>query len=164
MQPTVQKAFNAQIKHELESGYLYLSMSAHFEAANLPGFARWMRLQAQEEMEHAMRLYDHVVERGGRVVLQAIEKPQTEFGTPLSIFEAALAHEKKITGLIQKLYETAGEKKDYAAQLALQWFITEQVEEEQNADAAVEQLKLVGDNPAALFMLDRQMGARSGAD
>ncbi len=164
MQPTVEKAFNTQIRHELDSGYLYLSMSAHFEAANLPGLARWMRLQAQEELAHAMRLYDHVVERGGRVVLQGIEKPQSEFGTPLSIFEAALAHEKKITGLIEKLFETAVTKKDYAAQLALQWFIGEQVEEEQNASAIVEQLRLVGDNPAALLMMDRALGARAGAD
>ncbi|MGD8277149.1 MAG: ferritin [Gemmatimonadota bacterium] len=164
MQPTVEKAFNTQIRHELDSGYLYLSMSAHFEAANLPGFARWMRLQAQEELDHAMRLYDHVVERGGRVVLQGIEKPQSDFGAPLSIFEAALAHEKKITALIEKLYETVVAKKDYAAQLALQWFIKEQVEEEQSAGTVVEQLKLVGDNPAALLMLDRQLGARAGGD
>jgi ferritin len=164
MQPTVEKAINTQIRDELDSAYLYLSMSAHFEAANLPGFARWMRLQAQEEMGHAMRLFDHVVERGGKVVLQAIAKPESEFGTPLSIFEAALAHEKKITALIEKLFETAAAKKDYAAQLALQWFIGEQVEEEKNASGIVEQLKLVGDNPAALLMMDRALGARAGAD
>jgi ferritin len=164
MQTTVEKAFNEQIRHELESAYLYLSMSAHFEAANLPGFARWMRVQSREEMDHAMRLYDHVIERGGRVVLQAIAKPQSEFGAPLSIFEAALEHEKKITGLIEKLYETAAAEKDYAAQLALQWFITEQVEEEQNAGTVVEQLRLVGENPTALLMMDRQLGARADAD
>ena len=138
MQPTVEKAFNAQIRDELDSAYLYLSMSAHFAAANLPGFARWMRLQAQEELGHAMRLYDHVIERGGRIVLHAIPKPQAEFGTPLSIFEAALEHEKHITSLIEKLYETAVAKKDYPAQLALQWFIEEQVEEERTMAAVLD--------------------------
>jgi len=161
MDTKVQKAINDQIKYELESGYLYLAMSAHFEAANLPGFARWMRLQAREELGHAMRLYNYVLDRGGRIELQAIAKPPADFGTPLSIFEAALAHEKQVTDLIRRLYETAITQKDHATQVYLQWFITEQVEEEKNAGTAVEQLRMAGDAAAALLMLDGRFGARS---
>ena len=163
MDTTVERAVNEQIGHELESAYLYLAMSAHFESASFPGFASWMRLQAREELDHAMRLFDHVHGRGGRVALQALGKPPVKFGTPLEIFEAALAHERKITGLIHALHETAGRKKDAATQVFLQWFITEQVEEEQGASAAVEQLRMAGGAPAALLMLDAKFGARSEA-
>ena len=164
MHESVLKAFNAQIRHELDSAYIYLAMSAHFEAANLPGFARWMRLQAREELGHAMKLFDHVTVRGGRVTLQAIAQPPAEFGSPLSVFETALSHERKVTGLIEQLYETAAASKDHAAQIELQWFITEQVEEEKSAGDVVQQLRMVGDNPAALLMLDRQLGSRTGSD
>jgi ferritin len=157
----VQAAINDQIRHELQSAYLYLSMCAHFEAANYPGFAHWMRLQAHEELEHALKLFDYTNERGGRVELQALAKPKAEFGEPLSIFEAALEHEKKVTALIHKLHETAGKKKDWATQVFLQWFITEQVEEEKNATGAVEMLRMAGSAPAALLMLDAKFGARS---
>lgn len=163
MDTNVQNAINEQIKHELESGYLYLAMSAHFEAANFPGFARWMRLQAQEELGHAMRLFDFLIDRGGRIELQALGKPPAEFGTPFSIFEQALAHEREVTGLIDRLHEIALTKKDYATQAFLQWFITEQVEEEKSASTAVEQLRMANNAAAALLMLDAKFGARSAA-
>jgi ferritin len=161
MDKDVQAAINAQIKHELESAYLYLAMCAHFESANLPGFARWMRLQAREELTHAMRLFDYVNARGGRVELQEIARPPAEFGSPLSIFETALKHERQVTGLIRKLHETAAARSDYATQVHLQWFITEQVEEEKSAATVVEQLRMAGGDSAALLILDRQLGART---
>jgi ferritin len=161
MKQAVQDALNEQIKHELSSAYVYLSMCAHFEAENLSGFARWMRVQAQEELGHAMRLFDYVNQRGGRVILQAVEQPPHEFSSPLSIFEQALEHETKVTQLIEQLYETAVQHKDYATQVEVQWFITEQVEEEDSASLIVDQLKMAGNDRAALLMLDRQLGART---
>ncbi len=160
MNDTVQAAFNEQIKHEFFSGYLYLSMSAHFEAENLPGFAHWMKLQAQEELEHALRLYDHVLRRGGRVELQPIDAPQTEFGSPAEIFGSVLEHEQKVTSLIHRLFELSGKEGDWAAQQELQWFIAEQVEEEDNASSARDQVGMAGDDQAAILMLDREFGAR----
>lgn len=160
MKQAVQEAVNEQIKHELASAYVYLSMSAHFEAENLPGFAKWMRVQAQEELGHALRLFDYVNHRGGRVVLHAIDQPPHQFSTPLSIFEHALEHELKVTQLIEQLYEKAVEHKDYATQVEVQWFISEQVEEEDSASLIVDQLRMAGDNRAALLMLDRALGAR----
>jgi ferritin len=157
---TVQDAINEQIKNELYSAYLYLAMSAHFEAANLPGFANWTRLQANEETEHAMKFYDYLNERGGRVVLHAIDQPPVEWGTPLQVFETILGHEQKVTALIHKLYETALADKDYATQIMLHWFIEEQVEEESNAGQIVEQLRMVQDRPGNLLHLDRQVGKR----
>jgi ferritin len=157
----VEKAMNEQIKNELYSGYLYLSMSAYFEARNLPGFARWMRLQAEEEQEHALKFFDFVHDRGGRVVLQAIDKPPSDFGSPLAVFELTLEHERKVTGLIHDLYALAVQEKDYASQVMLQWFIDEQVEEEKNAEQTVELLKMVGDQGQPLLMLDRQLGQRA---
>ena len=156
----VQGAINEQIKNELYSGYLYLSMSAYFEANNLPGFARWMRLQAEEEQEHALKLFDFVNERGGRVELKAIDQPPVEFEGPLAVFEITLEHERKVTALINSLYELALEVKDYPAQVMLQWFIEEQVEEEANATKIAETLKMIGQKGQALVMLDRQLGGR----
>lgn len=163
MDDAVQDAINEQIRNELFSGYVYLAMSAHFEERNLTGFARWMRLQAQEELGHAMRLFDYLLDRGGHVALDAIEQPPTEWGTPLGIFEHALEHERSVTGMIDALYDLAREKQDNATQVALQWFITEQVEEEASAEAAVDQLRMAGDNAAALLMLDQRFGARTAA-
>jgi ferritin len=160
---TIQDAMNEQIKNELYSAYLYLSMSAYCEAANLPGFAHWMRVQAQEEVGHAMKFYDFIYERGGRVVLQAIDQPPVEFQSPLHVFEQTLEHEQKVTGLIHDLYTLAVEEKDYASQAFLQWFVTEQVEEEGSATQIVETLKIIGDKGQALVMLDRELGKR-GAD
>ena len=164
MKQQVLDGINAQIKNELYSGYLYLAMSAHFEAENLEGFARWMRLQAQEELQHAMRLFDHVARMGGRVVLKAIDQPPSEFGSPLSIFQQALEHEREVTRQVYELYELAQREREHATELELQWFINEQVEEEDNAATAVDQLDLAGDNRAALLMLDREFGERMGED
>lgn len=156
------KALNEQINHELYSSYLYLSMSAHFQEANLPGFAHWMALQSKEEYEHAMKIFRYITERNGRVILDAIDKPPTEFKKPLEVMKQVLEHEKKVSGLINRLYEMAVKEKDYPTQVMLQWFITEQVEEEKTAGDIIEQLKMVGDMPAGLIMLDRQLGARGG--
>ena len=164
MKQAVQEAVNEQIKHELESAYVYLSMSAHFEAENLPGFARWMRLQAQEELGHAMRLFDYMNDRGGRVVLQAVEQPPAKFESPLKVFEQALEHEQKVTVLIERLYEIAHENRDYATQVQLNWFLTEQVEEENSAELIVEQMRMAGSDRAALLMLDHKLGQRAETD
>jgi ferritin len=165
MNAAVQDAFNEQIKNELFSGYLYLSMSAHFDNENLPGFANWMRLQAQEELAHAMRLFDYVLRRGGQVELQGIDAPPTEFGSPLSIFESVLEHERAVTGMIHALFELSGKEGDWAAQQELQWFIAEQVEEEDSASTARDQVRMAGDDQAALLMLDQQLGSRvAGAE
>ena len=160
MNAAVLDAFNEQIKSELFSGYLYISMSAHFDHENLPGFAHWMRLQAQEELAHAMRLFDYVIRRGGRVELQAIEAPATQFGSPLSVFESVLEHEQKVTGMIHRLFELSGKEGDWAAQQELQWFIAEQVEEEDSASTVRDQVRMAGDDQAALLMLDQQFGSR----
>ena len=159
---TLEAAINDQIKHELYSAYLYLSMSAYLEANNMPGSARWMRLQSQEETSHAMKFFDYMYDRGNRVVLQAIDQPPAEFGSVLDIFEKALEHEKKVTGLINSIYELAVKENDYPTQVELQWFITEQVEEEKSAGDIVDQLKMVGDHGPSLIMLDRALGARQG--
>ncbi len=160
LSPTLQKAINEQIKNELYSAYLYLAMSAHFEAANLPGFARWTRLQAKEEVEHAMRFFDFVNDRGGRVQLLAIDQPPTEFGSPLQVFEQILEHEQKVTALIHRLYKQALDEGDYPTQVMLHWFIDEQVEEEKSASLIVEQLRMVEGHQGALLHLDRHVGKR----
>jgi len=156
----LQKAMNNQIMHEMYSAYLYLAMSAHFEAANLPGMARWMRVQAGEEQAHALKFFDYVNERNGRVTLFSISQPPVDFGTPKAVFDKVLEHEQSVTDMIRQLYELAIEDKDYAAQGMLQWFIAEQVEEEKHAGEIVETFKMVGESPMALMMLDRQLGAR----
>lgn len=161
MNEKIEAAFNEQINEELFSSYIYLAMAAHFEAMNLDGFTNWMKLQAQEELHHAMRLFNHINRRGGRVILKAIGEPPVDFGTPLEVFEKALAHEQHITGCIHKLYGIAVEEKDYPAQTELQWFIDEQVEEEENTGRVVDLLKLAGDNRGALFMLDRELAQRT---
>lgn len=157
---TVQEALNGQIKNELDSAYLYLAMAAHFESANLPGFARWMRLQSREEVSHALRIFDFIHERGGRVTLQALDRPPAEFQSPLDAFQKVLEHERKITETIHRLYELAAREDDYPTQVMLQWFITEQVEEERSAGEVVEKLRMIGDQGAALLMLDRELGER----
>ena len=164
MKQAVLDGISEQIRNELYSGYLYLSMSSHFEVENLKGFAHWMRLQAQEELEHAVRLFDHVARRGSRATLMAIEAPPTEYGTPLSIFQKALEHERTVTRSINELYRLAREHNEYPTELELQWFIQEQVLEEDNAATAVDQLSLAGDNKAAVLMLDREFGLRAGTD
>jgi ferritin len=157
---TLQKAMNDQIKHELYSAYLYLAVAAHFERANLLGFAHWMKRQSEEEYGHAMRFYEHIHDRGGRVILQAIDQPPAEFGSPTEVFREALAHEQKVTGLIHNLAGLAAKENDYASQNMLQWFVNEQVEEEKSAFQILEELRMVGDQGAGLFMIDRQLAAR----
>ena len=156
----VEEAMNEQIKNEFFSAYQYLSMAAYCESENLPGFARWMRAQSQEEAQHAMRFYDFILERNGRVGLRGIDPPVVEFGSPLEVFERALEHEKRVTAMINDLYGLAVSENDYASQTFLQWFVTEQVEEEKNAGDVVETLKMVGDKSEALFLLDRELGQR----
>lgn len=156
----MQDAINEQIKNELYSSYLYLAMSAYCEANNLPGFAHWLRVQSQEEIEHAMKFFGFVNERGGRVVLEAIDKPPVEFESPVKIFEETLNHERKVTAMINSLYELALEEKDYASQVMLHWFIDEQVEEEANASYILDTLKAVGEKGQALVMLDRELAKR----
>ena len=135
-------------------------MSAHFEKQNLSGFANWTRVQYQEETGHAMKLYKYVFERSGAVTLKAIAQPATKFKTPVDVFKEVLKHEQKVTSLINKLYELAVKEKDYAAQIFLQWFVNEQVEEEKNATDIINMLEMIGDSPVSLIMADRQLGAR----
>jgi ferritin len=158
---TVQDAINEQIKNELFSGYIYLAMSAYFEDAGLPGFAHWMRAQATEEQEHAMKFFNFIYDRGGRVELQAIDKPPFEWASPLAAFEHALEHEQKVTGLIHDLYALAGKENDYATQVMLHWFIDEQVEEEKSASEIVDQLKMVEAKGSGLMVMDHHLGSRS---
>ncbi len=156
----IERAFNEQINAEIHSYYLYLSMSAWFTSKGYDGMAGWMKLQAQEEMVHAMKFFDHINERGGTVKLTTIEGPKTNFKSPLEIYEAALKHEEYITGRIHKLYKMAATEDDYASQSFLQWFVDEQVEEESTAQAVVDQLNMVKDHPGGLFMMDRELGKR----
>ena len=160
---TMQDAFNEQINKELFSSYLYLSMSAFFEDKNLGGMAKWMAVQANEEREHAMKFYDFVIDRGGRVVLKGIEAPKTEWKSNLEIFKEVQDHEAKVTASIYNLYELALKEKDYPSQIMLQWFINEQVEEEKNAAEIVSSLELIDAHGTAVLMLDKQLGKR-GAD
>jgi ferritin len=154
------KALNKQIKYELDSSYLYLSMASYCESINLNGFASWMKSQSAEEYEHAMKFYNFLHERGADVELLQIDKPPQTFGSPLELFKKALENEQKVTELIHSLYETALEEKDYPAQVMLHWFIEEQVEEEDMVTGIIEKLKMAGDQGAALLMMDRQLARR----
>jgi ferritin len=156
----LQDAINDQIKNELYSAYLYLAMAAHCEASSLPGFAKWLKVQSHEEWMHGMKFYDFLNDRGGRVTLQAVSQPPATYKSVLGIFEHVLEHEQKVTGCINKLYELAQQERDYPAQVLLQWFITEQVEEEKNATQIVEQLKMVPEKGGVLLFIDRDMGKR----
>lgn len=154
-------AINDQINAEFYSAYLYLSMAAHCEALNLPGFSHWMRLQAKEEVGHAGKFLEYLADRGARVSLKAIGQPPGEFASPYAMFEQALEHERHISARINSLYKMALEDNDYATQNELQWFIKEQVEEEKNAGQIVEQLKMVGTQGTALVLIDRHLASRS---
>jgi ferritin len=156
----LEAAINDQIKHELYSAYMYLSMSAWAESNNMPGAAKWLGKQAAEEQEHAMKFYGYIHDRGGKVALQAIPQPPAEWTSLLDVFEQVKEHEGKVTGLINRLYEIALKENDYAGQVMLQWFISEQVEEEKNAATIVDALRHVGTQGAALFMVDRWLGER----
>jgi ferritin len=156
----VQDAFNNQIQAEMASAYLYLSMAAYCEGKNLKGFGHWLRAQYNEEVSHAMKILDYVIERGGQVLLQAIEAPPAEFGAPADVFAKVLAHEQHVTARINSLYELAVAEKDYASQIFLQWFISEQVEEEGSAGEIIERMKLAGDKGSALVWIDKELGKR----
>ena len=156
----IEKALNVQLNAELYSAYLYLSMAAYFESLSLPGFANWVTVQAQEEQFHAMKFYGFLNDRGGRVTLQAIEGPPVEWESPLEVFKAVLAHERKVTGLINELVNISAEKKDHASGVFLQWFVNEQVEEEKSAQDVVSKLKLAKNDAGAAFMMDQELGQR----
>ena len=136
-------------------------MAAYFQSVSLGGFANWMRVQAQEELTHAMKFYDFINERGGRVTLTAIDAPPTKWKSILDVFENTLSHEQKVTGLINDLVNLALKEKDHASQIFLQWFVSEQVEEEDSADEIVQKLKLIGKDGGGIFMLDRELGQRA---
>ncbi|MEJ2729104.1 MAG: ferritin [Deltaproteobacteria bacterium] len=156
----MQTSLNGQLNAELYSSYLYLSMNAYFKSVNLDGFANWMYYQAQEELAHAMKFYDFIIQRGGKVQLQQVAAPPTEWDSPLAVFEATLEHEQKVTGLINNLVDVAHEERDHATNIFLQWFVSEQVEEEESVGGVLEQLKLMGDAKGGLFMIDRELAKR----
>jgi ferritin len=156
----MQDALNEQLAREFYASHLYLSMSAYYEANNLPGFAHWMRMQSEEERMHALKFFDFINDRSGRVTLHAIEQPPGDFASALDAMQQALAHEQQVSAAINKLYDVAVQERDYAAQTLLHWFIDEQVEEEKTTSNVVEQLKLVGNEGLGLFMLDRQLADR----
>jgi ferritin len=157
----VQDALNEQINAELYSAYLYLSMSAYFESANLSGFANWMRVQYQEEFEHAMRFYNYICDRGGRVFLKQIDAPKTEWASNVEVFENTLNHERHVSELIHKLVDLAREERDHATENMLAWFVEEQVEEEATAEKLLDEIRMIGDARSGLFMMDRELGQRS---
>ncbi len=156
----IEDALNKQINAELFSSYLYRAMEAYFLDCNLKGFAHWMHVQADEEHTHAMKFFDYINDRNGRVVLTEIAMPPKEWKSPLDAFEAAYAHEQKVTSMINGLVDLARQENDYATQIMLQWFVTEQVEEEANASEIVEKLKLIKDSAQGLFMMDAHLGQR----
>ena len=160
----MEKALNGQVNAELYSSYLYLSMNAYFKSINLDGFANWMYAQAQEELMHAMKFYDFINQRGGRTLLAAIEAPPDQWDSPLAVFENTLKHEQKVTGLINGLVDIAIEERDHATQIFLQWFVTEQIEEEESVGNVLEQLKLLSDAKQGLFMMDRELATRQPPD
>jgi ferritin len=154
------KALNSQINAEMYSSYLYLSMESYFQSVSLSGFAAWMRGQVQEELFHAMKLYDYVHERGGKVVLGSIDKPDSQWKSPLAAFEHILKHEQLVTSLINDLMEVAISEQDHATRIFLQWFVSEQVEEEASVGEVVDKLKMIKNDSAGLFHLDAEMGKR----
>lgn len=156
----LEKALNEQLNAELYSAYLYLSMSAYFSDVGLSGFANWMRVQAKEEQFHAMKFYDYINERGGRVKLAAIDAPRTEWDSPLDCIEAVLEHEQKVTALVYGLVDLAIEEKDHATNIFLQWFVTEQVEEEDNVNEVLSKLKLIDGKGNGMFIMDKELGTR----
>jgi ferritin len=161
MKQKVESALNNQMNREFYSSYLYLSMAVHFESLNLKGLAHWMRIQSQEEYGHAMKFYGHLIERGGKVTLQPIEAPPSKWESPKKVFEEAYQHEQKVTQSINELVELAKAEKDHPAELFLQWFVKEQVEEEASANEITQKLHMIGEEGSGLLMLDSELGARS---
>lgn len=161
LKESVLKALNDQVRAEFHSAYLYLSMSAWCTARNFPGFAHWMRMQAQEEMFHALKIFDYIHMTGGHAELQAVPQPATDWADPAAVFQAALAHERKMTGSISELVGLTMKENDYATAAMLQWFVGEQVEEESTVETILGQLELMGGDGQGLFMLDRELGSRA---
>jgi len=161
IKPKIETAFNNHMNKEFYSYYLYISLAAHFESANLKGFAHWLRIQANEELGHAMKFYDHLLDRGGKVTLKPIESPQSKWKSHEEAFQSAYEHERKVTEAINQLSDLAKSEKDHAAEVFLQWFVNEQVEEELIANEIVQKIGLIGDEGSALLMLDAELGKRS---
>jgi ferritin len=157
---TMQDAINAQIAREYYSSYLYLSMAAYFEEQELPGFAKWMRVQVQEEEAHAMIFFNYLCERGGKVILEALPQPPADYDSTLDVFEKTYVHEQMITASINDLADLAVKERDHASRNLLNWFVDEQVEEEANDTAIIAQLKRIGHDGNALVMMDRELGTR----
>ena len=157
----VNEAFNDQIKNELESYYIYHSMAAYFHSISLDGMGHWMRCQSHEEMIHAMKFFDHIIDRGGRVVLQDLKQIRTEWSSPAEAFKDAYEHEQFITGKINELTAIAREEKDYASEPLLAWFSDEQIEEEASTGKIADELEMVGSDKSALLMLDRELAGRA---
>lgn len=165
MSQTMQDALNEQMKHEFYSSYLYLSMSAYCDGVNLPGLSRWMRAQAQEEVKHAMKIFDHILDRGGRVELHQLDRPPAQFASPREVFDQAHRHEQQVTASINRVYGLAMDERDFASKVFLDWFVQEQVEEEKTSGLLAEQMRMVGEDRPGLLMLDRELGQRrSGAE
>lgn len=157
----LEEALNRQINAEFWSGYLYLSMSAHFAKEGKSGFANWFKVQASEESEHAIKLFDYVLTRGGSVELKPIDKVPHSWESPLDAFKAALAHEKQVSKMIDNLVSLASEEKDYATINMLQWFVTEQVEEEETAQGYIDSLEMIKDNGFGIYTLDKELKSRT---
>ncbi len=160
----IEKELNDQINAEYWSAYFYLSMAAYFENKNLPGFANWMKVQYQEEISHVLKFFNYINERGGRVLLKPVDAVKTEWKNEIEVFEDTFKHEQKVTGLINNLVNIAFEEKDHATHNMLQWFVSEQVEEESNADEILQQLKMLEGNKHGLLMLDRELKQRTFID
>ncbi|HDL08216.1 MAG TPA: ferritin [Desulfobacteraceae bacterium] len=158
----MEKDLNNQLNAELYSSYLYLSMTSYFKSIKLDGFANWMYVQAQEELTHAMKFYDFINQRGGKVILTQIEAPPTLWNSSVEVFEDTLKHEQKVTALINNLVETALAEQDHATNIFLQWFVTEQIEEEENVGSVLEKLKLLKDTGGGMFLIDRELAKRAG--
>lgn len=158
----LKEGLNDQIKNEIYSAYLYLSMAAYFEGKNLPGFAHWMKVQAKEELSHVMKIFEFMVDRGEQITLKAIDQPPVNFSSTIDVFEKTLEHEKKITSMINNLVNLASKANDNPSIIMLQWFINEQVEEEKTASYILETLKTIKEAAPAIIMLDRELGKREG--
>lgn len=156
----LKEAICSQIQFEFQSAYIYLAMSAYCESKSLKGFAHWLKLQYQEEMQHVMKIYDYLLGRGGIVQLKTIDAPPASYGTPIEVFEKVIEHERYITGSINKLFALAVEEQDFATQTFLQWFINEQVEEEAAAEEVLGKLKIVGTEGSSLLYMDQELGKR----
>ncbi len=160
MDKKLQDLYQDQIRNEWYSAYLYVSMAAYFAASNLYGFAHWMMKQAGEEQTHGRKMFDFLIDRGVKVILQAIPQPPSDFGSPLDAFEKTLEHEKKVTGLINGIADASEKANDHPSRIFIQWFVTEQVEEEKNAAKIVDLLKKIRPDSSGIFYLDHQLGKR----